>query len=236
MGFKMENGLEEKINRAREEFLINKNPAAARSLLQEVFDEGLTMLNVNPGLSDVLDGAYSLLRKIRCSNNSGIEYKKKYDLFSLAEDTVFCAELLIRERSFLFGSDGAEGFVSVEPRSLAFALSGVIANAVRFSDSDCIAVSQRRSSGSFLISVSAEGNFNVDRFYKAIVSDGSLGFANRLLRANAGGLFLSNGRNTQSVIMKIPSARADLPSVFPLSVEDLLYDRLSEVYTAFCGH
>ena len=226
----------QKLETAKKEYFKNGQEKRARELLQELFNSLFDAVRIYPEAGGILDGAYALLRKIKTSNEAKSDFGKRYEVCELVRSAVFCAELLsFGEKCLLFDFQPENGFTNIPQCDFTLAFSGVLANAISYSKGETVIIKKRNCGSSFLLSVKNRGAFSPDSFYKALASNGKLGFANRLLKHNGGGLFLCSDAESTEIIMQIPKADFRLPRTAAPSAEELLYDRLSAVYVAFCG-
>ncbi len=223
--------------RAQKLFEDGADLPLARELLQQVFDRGFELIRVDPGAQCLLDGAYSLLRRIRTSSKPGRGNGKRYELYPFAQSVVFCADILSAgTKSLILNFSEADGFVSLPEDDFALALSGIIANAFSYSDSDCVEIGLFKRRKSFVFSVKSEGFFSPDSFLTPQFYGRSLDFAHRLLLSFGGRMLLVGEEGFGNVVLELPFAPVGLPVTAARTAEELLYDRLSPVYIAFCGH
>lgn len=121
------------------------------------------------------------------------------------------------------------------PRALSWALLNLLSNAVLYSTGKYIFVFVQETENHIILRVSNEGAFSRAQFEKAVqAKGGGLWFAERAARAHGGALLClwsQTTRRLRSPFQKMPGRLSPFP---PESFANLLSDRLSPVYTAFC--
>ena len=126
--------------------------------------------------------------------------------------------------------------MSAEPKSLCRIILSLLANAERYSDAGEITVKLNVSDCFASLIISQNGHFDAGDFQRALVSDGSLGFVRRTLSVYGGAVFMTECNGFVSLALKLPLCFARLPLAVPYTAEELLCDRLSVLYGAFCAH
>lgn len=215
-----------------------RNCVEARERLQTVFISCFTAGGSIEKYKPALDKAYSLLRHIENGSSVTAVCPYRYDVSAAGDELVYAVNTLLggTGRHIAYGFDFDRAFVSMELRSFAYAVLSLVSNALSYSQGGDIRLKLSVFDGFVSLSVTDNGRFPTERFRVSMDSDGSLGYVNRLMNAVGGSVVMTNGRGTVTVALKIPTADSALPCTLPLSGEDLLCDRLSVLYTAFCGH
>lgn len=220
------------------DYLRLKDANAAREALQELFTVCFEAYKFSASFGRVLERAYSLLRRIENSSAANPPSAYRYDVVFTVEDLIFCADIITAQtkKCFSFDCDFECAYISLDIKSFSLAFLELLSNAVSYSTGSEIRVKLSLFDGFVGISVSNSGFFCAEKFQKAVCSDGSLGFINRMLNKAGGSLVMTNGEDTTTLALKIPTADDSLPCTLPFAVDDLLYDRLSVLYIAFFGH
>lgn len=159
------------------------------------------------------------------------------DIAELCETLSFCCDLLCgaREKRIFCSADAPVPAVC-SPRALSWALLNLLSNAVLYSTGKYIFVFVQETENNIVLRVSNEGAFSRAQFEKAVgTKGGGLWFAERAARAHGGALLCLLEPNYTTLALTIPQKCPDVYPLCPLeSFADLLSDRLSPVYTAFC--
>ena len=225
------------IEKAENEYKARGNSESAREALQSVFSDCFSKAESGEGCTAPLERAYRLLRRIE--NNSAVtdDFGYRYDIGFVCEGLTVCAEIMSHQsgRRFTLERDFESAFVNIELKSLCKALLNLFANAVKYSDGNEIGVKMGLFDGFVVVTVTNEGHFDAADFQNALSGNGSLGFVGRVLNLNGGSVVMTDGDEV-SLALKIPLCKKELPVILPFAVEDLLYDRTSPVYVAFCAH
>lgn len=225
------------IEKAENEYRASGNSESAREALQSVFSDCFSNAEPDKSCAAPLERAYRLLRRIE--NNSAVaeDFGYRYDIGFVLEGLTVCAEIMSHQsgRRFTLERDFESAFVSIELKSLCKALLNLFANAVRYSEGNEIRVKLGLFGGFVVVTVTNEGHFDASEFQNALNGSGSLGFVGRVLRLNGGSVVMTDG-DAVSLALKIPLCKKELPVILPFAIEDLLYDRTSPVYVAFCAH
>ena len=219
-------------------YMCDRNPTAAREELQGIFDYCFDAYLADASFKKVLDRAYSLLRRIENAAEPSLPQGYRYDLCYALEDMIFSANIVLSESGseIQLECEEAKTFVNLDLKSFSYVILCLLANAVSYSDGKKTAVKLTVFDGFAGISVTSRGHFDSEVFQRAVGSDSSLGFVGRFMNSAGGSLVMTDGDGTVTVALKIPIADRNLPCTLPISVDELLYDRLSVLYIAFCGH
>ncbi len=232
-----QNELLKLIEKTEADYKKSGNAVSAREALQSVFSVCFSKTESGESCAAPLERAYRLLRRIE--NNCAVadDFGYRYDIGFVCEGLTTCAEIMSHQsdKRFTLERDFESAYVNVELKSLCKALLNLFANAVSYSDGGEIGVKLGLFDGFVCVTVTNEGHFDAATFQSALNGRGSLGFVGRVSSLNGGSVVMSNGEAV-SLALKIPLCQKDLPVILPFAIEDLLYDRTSPVYVAFCAH
>lgn len=213
-----------------------------RSRFQSYFNALSAAAPENPSpaaLSDAFSKGLCLLRQF---NNLQIPTKAEtpvaLDIAELCENLSFCCDLLCgpREKRIFCSSDSPLMAVC-SPRTLSWALLNLLSNAVLYSAGKYIFLFVQETEKNIVLRVSNEGQFPRAQFEAAVRKPGSgLHFAEAAARAHGGKLLCILEPHYTTLALTVPKKCPDAyPLCPPESFVDLLSDRLSSVYTAFCS-
>ena len=211
--------------------------AAAREALQGLFDAGFDMMCRGKDCRNTLDGAYTFLRKLRNAAEPKCCNSFRYDAALLTENLIFAAEILSVQGDVKFGfeCDFFGKYISLPQDDFSFAFLNILANCAVYSRDGYASVTLRESNNCLLIKIGSRSFFDCREFYTAVSSHGSIGFAYRLFRKNGGNMFLAGDLKNTAICIVLPFAQGGRISEIT-TAENLLCDRLSPAYIAFCGH
>lgn len=208
----------EKLNESPCELL---DEAEARELLQAFFDRSLTELP-----PEDLKPAFSLLRKISLKRS---EQAMKIDFPDLISTLSFCFDLIYSQsgKRILFASDMAEITVCAEPEKISLSFLNILFNLLEYEDSAYFIITLRELGGRAVIEIEFEGGF--DSFEAPVF--------NRLINDyiySLGGcvLFLKQTASCKAVVCVPSESGGNLPEYRAPGVEELLFDRLSVIYSS----
>ena len=209
-----------------------------RNGLQNIFDECFLNALCGSFYREALDRSFSLLRRVENSALPYVSVKYRFDASYAVEGLCFCADVLGFEKGkkIIFESSGNTIYISADMKSFLFSVSNLLANAVKYSAGEDIIVTLKSDGKNALLCISDSGEFSYDAFQSPVIKTGSLGFAVRFFESSGGAFAMESSDGLTAVAVKLPLAKNSLPAVLPLGIEELLYDRLSVIYTAFCGH
>jgi hypothetical protein len=204
-----------------------------RDRFQTYFDE-ITGAEKNEELetdlanSEAFRKGLSLLRRYYNRELPKEDAPVSLDIADLCETLSFCCDLLC-------GADAPVPAVC-SPRALSWALLNLLSNAVLYSTGKYVFVFVQETENNIVLRVSNEGAFSRAQFEKAVgTTGGGLWFAERAARAHGGALLCLLEPNYTTLALTVSKkCPDDYPLFPPESFADLLSDRLSPVYTAFC--
>ena len=220
----------------------NTPETIVRNRFQTYFDE-ITGTEKNEELetdatdSEAFQKGLSLLRRYYNRALPKEDAPAALDLADLCETLSFCCDLLCgaREKRIFCSTDAPVPAVC-SPRALSWALLNLLSNAVLYSNGKYIFVFVQETENHIILRVSNEGTFSRAQFEKAVGrKGGGLWFAERAARAHGGALLCLLEPNYTTLALTVSKKCPDgYPLFSPESFADLLSDRLSPVYTAFC--
>ena len=206
---------------------LNESPselldeAEVRELLQAFFDKSLMELP-----AEDLKPAFSLLRKINLNSSEQI---KRIDFTDLISTLTFCFDLIYaqKEKRILFTSDTGGITVCAEPEKISLSFLNILFNIIEYANSPYFFVSLKDFSDRALIEIEFEGNPDSFEFpvFNRLINDYIYSLGGCIL-------FLKNPESKKAVISVPVNMNIDLPEYQAPEVEDLLFDRLSVIYSS----
>ena len=226
------------LSKLKSDFDRSGDSAAARNALQEIFDECLFRVLFESEFNEPLEKAFSLLRKIENSALPQSREKYRYNAVTALESLCFCADLLSLENGagVIFGSCSNTIYINAPQRQFLLSVSNLLANAVRNTVSQNVRVTLKSDNNNAFLFITNKGEFSYAEFQKAMLAQSSLGFAVRLFESSGGEAAISCLDGYTTVAVRLPLADGILPKKSVPAIDELLYDRLSVIYIAFCGH
>ena len=229
--------MQTELDRLSRTFTKNNDSAYVRNALQQIFDECFLKVLYDNNYRDALDRGFAFLRKIENSALPQANGEFRYDAAALTQRLCFCADLLCfdQDRSVLFECNDTV-YINVSQKHFLFCVSNLIANAVKYSVSGEVFVTLKIRNNSAQLFIINEGEFSYGCFQKAILENGSLGFAVRFFESADCETAVISRQGHTVIAVNLPLADEKLPITASPCIDELLYDRLSVIYTAFCGH
>lgn len=227
-----------------------------RNKIQDVFNE--INLNNKGGTvyerSDCYFSAQSLLKQFynRHYSNAPAE-KADINLTDLCKAAAFCSDLIAAEwnrRVFFLGSESAVYALCCE-RQIVWAVLSLAANAVMYSDSKYIGISLKKINNMAVISVDNCGRLDYKKYYGSFFQNQGSLFSVKQIANKHGGALLSSCFDTEangqlikfcfSIELNDIADEKEKKAFEQKSfknrgdyISQLLDDRLSPLYTAFC--
>ena len=206
---------------------LNESPselldeAEVRELLQAFFDKSLMELP-----AEDLKPAFSLLRKI---NLNSCEQVKKIDFTDLISTLTFCFDLIYaqKEKRILFTSDTRDITVCAQPEKISLSFLNILFNIIEYANSPYFFVSMKDFTDRVLIEIEFEGDSDSFEFpvFNRLINDYIYSLGGCIL-------FLKQSQSKKAVISVPVNMNSNLPEYQAPEVEDLLFDRLSVIYSS----
>lgn len=192
-------------------------------------------------LSDLSRSGHALLRKIKNNSEAEKENNVCLDAAAFAENLIFCCDLLAAEwkKRIFFFSENVEQKLICNASDFSWALLNLLSNAIIFSDGKYISVTLRQYNNRLAFTVESEGGFLYEKFLSSFNTHNGktsgLCCTQKIAKSHGGSLFMSseNGK-TKVTLLFARRQKTNEPDFRIPTVEELLYDRLSVIYTALC--
>lgn len=193
----------------------------------------------NAAASRVIGKTLKVLKKLYNLSSECTEKSYICNVTELFDNLTFCCELLCSEnKKRIIFSYSEEPFYTVcSPKELSWAFLNILVNAASYSAGDFISVSQRTHTDFAQFIIENEGVFPYGRFADSLCENGcGLFRTNRIISSHGGVIMMNSDKNKTAVSFTVlKKTDSSLPEYKIPSVEDLLYDRLSIIYTALSG-
>lgn len=230
----------ERLEKLSDEVKEGADISRIRDEMQDVISgAGACFPEENAAASRVIGKTLRVLKKLYNLNSECAQKAYNCNITELFDNLAFCCGLLCSEnRKRIIFSCGDEPFYTVcSPKELSWAFLNILVNAALHSKGDFISVTQRISAGFAQFTVENEGEFRYAGFLNALCENGcGLFRTNRIVSSHGGVIMMSSGKNKTAVSFTVlKKTDSSLPEYKIPSVEDLLYDRLSIIYTALSG-
>ncbi len=195
--------------------------AEARELLQEFFDRSLAELP-----AEGISSAFSLLRKL---NSGSPEQAKRIDFPDLISTLVFCFDLIYSQKGkrILFTPQTDEITVCAGPEKISLSFLNILFNLIECENAAYYFVSLRPLNGNAVIEIEFEESEKSGEppFFNRLESDYIYSLGGRVL--------FSRGKESGKAVICIPqNTDSKLPEYLAPLAEDLLFDRLSVIYSS----
>lgn len=197
------------------------NEEEARELLQAFFDQSLMEMP-----TESLKPAFSLLRKINFNSNEPAQQINFTDLISTL---TFCFDLIYAEKDkrILFTADGEDLTVCAKPEKISLSFLNILFNLIDSFNSTYYFVCMERKSEKAIIKIEFEHGDS------SAVSSVFNRLNNDYIYSIGGCVLFINESNIMQVVISVPvNLKSGLPEYQTPSIEALLFDRLSVVYSS----
>lgn len=195
--------------------------AYAREVLQSFFDYSLTQI------ADIdLKPAFLLINKLE-RDDSGIVMR--INLKKLIENLTFCFDLIYaeKEKRILFISDSNESYTCAKPEKISLSFLNILYNVVELCNGAYFFVSLSSFYDRALIKIECDAQTGCD--ISSLLNNEKYNYINSI-----GGCILSLYENgIEKTVISLPIDYSDNLKEYEVpNVEDLLFDRLSVIYTS----
>lgn len=228
-----------------------------RNRMQDVFNEICFNQSTDKELccrTESFFSAQSLLKQFYNKHYSNAPAEKAIiDLTALCKGAAFCCDLIAAQwnrRVFFLGTESQVYTLCCE-RQIVWAVLSLAANAVMYSDSKYIGISLKIRENAVVVSTENCGKLDYEKYFGSFSRDTSSLFCVDKIAARHGGALLSSCFNTNADDHFVKFCLSIEKGGFDESdekiqnekkhfksrndyISDLLDDRLSPLYTAFC--
>ncbi len=230
----------ERLEKLSEEVKEGADISRIRDEMQDVISgAGACFPEENAAASEVIGKTLRVLKKLYNLNSELAEKAYTCNVTELFDNLAFCCELLCSEnRKRIIFSYEEDPFCTVcNPKELSWAFLNILVNAAAHSRGDFISVTQRTGADFAQFIIENEGEFRYGSFADALCKNGCGLFRTNRIISSHGGVIMMNSDSNKTAVSFTVSKKTDssLPEYKIPSVEDLLYDRLSIIYTALSG-